>query len=869
MLWQRYICKREVTYLAVLCFLFALPNVSRAQCVNCMSGREFWLMFLEAYDDESVYSLVAATSENTTITVENIAMNWSSTVVADANSVVTIPLPANVARSFANVSVDSVGLHVTSDRDIVLYASNFRDHSFDMTAVLPAGALDTEYVVQTLMERMSSWDYIGYRLGECVGVLATDDSTEVTMLMPCDVRLDGVLLYEAGDTIRVELMRGETWQVSGFVRYIVIEQSTSTLSGMKIASNGKPIAVFQGNKCPYLHTGMTEPEGATSACDHVYEQALPKRFWGQRFVVVSTYGYIVGSDVVEVTSSADNCEVRLNGTVIDTLMERETGYYELREYVHDTDTSIHAYLFETGKPSCVFLYTGNGSQTRLIMDANNPWGAAGDPSSVYIPPVEQSLSFSRFQTVNTPATSTHYVNIVARSTDTADVFCDGQSISFISTEWGYCYANVEVPQGVHEITSTHGRFQAFVYGRGDAECYAYVASMALHDLENTLFADEVDVSMMTSDIVKCIGDTTVFTLKSERPGHSVMWLVNGEETEETDTVFIHIADRRGWIRVDAVVDEGCDTLTAFVNVPNDTMYVDTSVCSGNAFVWDDNTYTQSGEYIYPIDGEMCHFVHISLAVRQTPTIVLEALSDCEAGETVLTLTMQDTVVPILWTSVPEGYVPESMDTVMVLTVNPPQRTQFTVQVGARCLAVQSVTVALMRREKARFIVSPERLMTNEFSITATDISVACDRREWLINGQLMSDVGETLVYNVRDRVDSITVMLVIWNGDCSDTAYRVIPVRNEQLWAPNIFTPAKDDNATFSIVTQDIEQSSLDIFDRKGLLVFHSDNPVEGWDGTYKGTYCPQGTYVWHLRYHVTATPQSEKMATGTVMLLR
>lgn len=877
MMCRRYIGKPLAVCLAILCFLIEVPNVSRAQCVNGMGGREFWLMFLESgdnYGNNSAYSIVAATSESTTITVENIAMYWSSTVAAEANSVVTIPLPANVARSYANGTVASVGLHVTSDQDIVLYASNFRDYSFDMTAVLPYGALDTVYMVQTLMEMYSGRLYLGMpngqKAGEMVGIVATEDSTVVTMVTPCDVVSNQQVIYSAGDTIREMLMRGRTLQVSTAGGYIGWGVSFASLSGMRVETNGKPIAVFQGDRCPYVCTALEQHEPAISSCDHVYEQTVPMRFWGEKFVIVSTFGYISGSDVVEVTSSEDNCEVRLDGNVISTLAAGETKYIELWQYLPYSDTAIHAYLVETSKPSCVYLYTGCARATETLLDVE--YSEAGDPSSVYIPPVEQGLSFSRFQTVNTPVTNRHYANIVARTTDTADVFCDGQPVRFTATDWGYCYANVEVPEGVHNIVSDHGRFQAFVYGRGDAECYAYVASMAMHDMQNVLLADGVDVRLMVDDIEKCVGDTTVFTLRSDSLNHEVEWLVDGLSTGVMDTVYNYVGSRRGWVRVDAVVDGMCDTLTAYVNVHSDTIHIDTAMCNGSPFVWGEYVFGQAGEYVERLAGETCRFLSVSLHLRETSAMEVEKEQDCSTGETTLSVTLEsDDDVLLCWSSVPEGFVPEGMEHMDVIAVNPQQTIEYHVRVKLDdwCIVEENVTVVPMKLEKARLIVTPERLMPEDFSFTASDVSLGCDRREWLIDGRKMEEYGETLVYNVLDRGDSITVALVIWNGECSDTAYCVILVRSDKLWAPNVFTPAKDDNALFSIVTQGIEQTSLDIFDRKGLLVFHSDNPVEGWDGTNKGTFCPQGTYVWHLRYHVDTMPQSEKTATGTVTLLR
>lgn len=46
----------------------------------------------------------------------------------------------------------------------------------------------------------------------------------------------------------------------------------------------------------------------------------------------------------------------------------------------------------------------------------------------------------------------------------------------------------------------------------------------------------------------------------------------------------------------------------------------------------------------------------------------------------------------------------------------------------------------------------------------------------------------------------------------------------------------------------DIYGYKLEIFNRFGELIFESENVNFGWDGTYMGLKCPDGTYVWKLK---------------------
>ena len=39
------------------------------------------------------------------------------------------------------------------------------------------------------------------------------------------------------------------------------------------------------------------------------------------------------------------------------------------------------------------------------------------------------------------------------------------------------------------------------------------------------------------------------------------------------------------------------------------------------------------------------------------------------------------------------------------------------------------------------------------------------------------------------------------------------------------------------------------IFDRSGNLIFETNDPKKGWDGSYKGNLVQNGTYVYILKY--------------------
>ncbi len=90
-----------------------------------------------------------------------------------------------------------------------------------------------------------------------------------------------------------------------------------------------------------------------------------------------------------------------------------------------------------------------------------------------------------------------------------------------------------------------------------------------------------------------------------------------------------------------------------------------------------------------------------------------------------------------------------------------------------------------------------------------------------------------------------------------------------QFWIPNAFTPnADDNNDVFKVYGKNIKTLDMKIFNRWGELIFESDNPDIGWDGTYKGAMQAPGVYVYTVS--VTFINDSpSKTQKGSVMLLK
>lgn len=89
------------------------------------------------------------------------------------------------------------------------------------------------------------------------------------------------------------------------------------------------------------------------------------------------------------------------------------------------------------------------------------------------------------------------------------------------------------------------------------------------------------------------------------------------------------------------------------------------------------------------------------------------------------------------------------------------------------------------------------------------------------------------------------------------------------IYVPNTFTPDDENpiNPIFYAVGGNIKTFEMTIFDRWGELIFTSNDISFGWDGTYLGNKCQDGTYIWKIK--ISDFEDEEHYYVGHVNLLR
>lgn len=118
--------------------------------------------------------------------------------------------------------------------------------------------------------------------------------------------------------------------------------------------------------------------------------------------------------------------------------------------------------------------------------------------------------------------------------------------------------------------------------------------------------------------------------------------------------------------------------------------------------------------------------------------------------------------------------------------------------------------------------------------------------------------------------DKIFLKVENSNG-CTDTVsttFFVYPPL-EHIYIENAFTPNNDQlNDVFKPLHFDgVSEYELVVFNRWGEILFKTNNPTEGWDGTYKGSQVQQDVYIYTITFKYS--DGNRYNAKGNVTLIR
>lgn len=822
---------RQTRLLGVFAILwmFSIPSILVAQEHSTM-GTDFWVSYLYfTYEGTAPqYSVTlhafASGPRACVVSMTNSDGSWSTSFSVTPGQVTHVDVPYNVGCTPSSGVISEKAIHVTSTDTISLYLITLGHYNIDMTNALPTPSLGSNYMIQCYPSKLST----SYR-SEFV-IVATEDSTVVD-IVPSAPTMNG---FPAGSTITINLQQGETYQLRGRGT-----GGEADLTGSRInARDCKKIAVYSGHFCAYV-------PNTTNTCDHIYDQSFPVEYWGTKFAVAGTGTAF--DDHVRVMALEDGCTVTKDGQYVVTLNSGRVFDFSL-------SASSSTALIETSTPASVYMFMGSAGTS-----------SNGDPSMVIINPVDQLLNEITFGTYSTVYTNTHYVTIVAEADEMSNIRLDNTPVvsHYFSGTNDYKYARVQINAGSHTLKTLGTRgFIAYAFGLGLHESYGYSVGSRLRVMHNSaLYCNQNRVAQ---------GDTIdlcpqeVATFYSTIDGNIALgaWSLSGDGLGSYDTLEyqfsapgiyhlrVHVSSIQSFDCFDSVTYE-CDLeVVVRVNPTYSVTHSDTIRITQLPWTYMGNTYYGSVENdtVYSHTTEGCDSLIIYSLVLLDPVRVDYYDTIC-AGEPYegngFVLSAEETQ------EVGDFQYSHSHDTVV--------ETLYLTQLGIPTLRLDYGTTADSCYQIVCYTDADDIL----WSSTPPDPGLEGQESNSSIT--VCPVVPTTYRVTAFDR----------HHPECSASQeIQLSPIsssteKEETLWVPNVFTPDLTINNVFRAYGTNIEEFDMYIFQRWGLLIFHSDDMAIGWDGTYKNEPCMSGTYVYLILYRNNLYPGELHKKFGSVTLLR
>ncbi|MEN9303069.1 MAG: hypothetical protein RL264_1498, partial [Bacteroidota bacterium] len=189
---------------------------------------------------------------------------------------------------------------------------------------------------------------------------------------------------------------------------------------------------------------------------------------------------------------------------------------------------------------------------------------------------------------------------------------------------------------------------------------------------------------------------------------------------------------------------------------------------------------------------------------------------------------------------------------------------------------QDDLVCVFPQPVASFTLSNDFITQEMPMVNVNNTSINATNYYWDFgNGVQLANIEEpgTVSYP-GNLANEYTISLVARNQyGCVDSTYRVIKVNNDLIvWVPNTFIPDGDgvNDIFLPVMTSGFDESTYRfiIVNRWGEMVFDTTDPNQGWDGTWNGNKCQDGTYSYVIRFRSTVD-RLNKEITGHVNLLR
>ena len=437
-------------------------------------GKDFWIGYgnhvrmFNAGTAEKM-QLYITSDQNTTGTVQIASVGFNQNFTVTANQITTIDIPRTAA--LLDQGIYNHGIHVTSQKPIVVYSFIYVNAISGATVCLPTNTLGREYYSVNFKQLSNEPNSHSYFF-----IVAADTGTTTVEITPSATLKNGA---PAGVPFTVTLTQGQIYQALGQTGNSQgVDLTGSKIESISTGSGCKRIGVFCGSG--KISIGCNDPLVGSS--DNLYQQIYPTGVWGKTYITVppTNNGSNFQNNYYRIIRPDPTSIVTLNGVVIPAASFINNFYYQF--------TSTSTNVISSTRPILVAQYFPTTGGSSAATNCNN--SGIGDPEMIYLNPVEQTVTnvtLNSMQPVVNTNITTHFLNIVLKNIPGAinSFKIDGatypSSFTPVTQDPTYAYARIGVSSQGHTVTCDSA-FNIISYGFGSAESYGYSGGTNLKDL---------------------------------------------------------------------------------------------------------------------------------------------------------------------------------------------------------------------------------------------------------------------------------------------------------------------------------------------------------------------------------------------------
>lgn len=442
-------------FLATAVFGLSLSyNKVNAQA-GTTEGLEFYVGFMinGAAQNPNNNSVFVSSKVNTSGVIEIVGTNYRVPFDVIANSTKVFEIPSEY-KPTAQELKERIGIKITTDDPVSVYAYNENVATSDGTMVLPVNSLGENYIIH-------AYNNDAFQVGVTQNqmLLVANSDTTIYEVVPSVDMLDtqGSVVHSAGLAFRDTLHLGQQ----------IAYSANDNLSGttVDVINNDpnifcKSIAVFTG----HVSTLVDFCESA----DHLFDQVYPTGEWGKEYVVVPFETRSRG-DVVQILAAEDN-----------TIITTTNGNNTLDRGERWTFKTENPIFIEASKQISVMqLSTGKECDSDIRGDL------VADPFMIMLSPSNQIIKDVVFHVASSDRTERYFVSLVT-PTAGLDVNLNGVDISSqfspVPGKPELSYANVPTNPGARRLMAAEG-VVAHLYAFGNSESFGYAVGGNLGDFE--------------------------------------------------------------------------------------------------------------------------------------------------------------------------------------------------------------------------------------------------------------------------------------------------------------------------------------------------------------------------------------------------